>query len=252
MNVLLELIDVWISYNGDFIVNGVSLCVKAAQTVVLLGRNGSGKTTILRTIAGELMPRQGEVVFQGMNITGMEPRSLIKRGLSYLPQGKECFPDLTVEENLKIALLPHDLKKEEKRKRREMALAWFPLLKGVLKRPVHQISGGFQQMLATAMILSQEPKCLLLDEPSHGLAPAVLDSVKCVLKDIVNSGKSILLVEQKPKFALDLGDYAYYIENGRITLEGTPKKLMNNPEFIKNYIGKKEENHEKETKSARG
>ncbi|WP_324669105.1 ABC transporter ATP-binding protein [Geochorda subterranea] len=199
-----------------------------------LGLNGAGKTTLLRTISGliEGQPEKGEVRFDGRAITRWQPEDVAALGIAHVPEGRGIFAELTVEENLEVA---------ERGRRDADGCAWvlslFPVLAARRRQRAGTLSGGEQQMLAVARALLSRPKLLMLDEPSTGLAPAVTREIFRVLDEVRRNGTAVLLVEQNARMALQVADYGYVLENGRIVLEGTARELQDNPHVQELYLG---------------
>lgn len=231
---MLEVADIHTYYGESYILKGVSLEVKEGSVVALLGRNGMGKTTTIRSIIGFTPPRRGAVRFNGRDITGLQPYQIAQMGIGLIPQGRLIFPSLSVEENLTMAA-----------RTREKAEAWsldrvyplFPILKERAKYKGNLLSGGEQQMLTIARALMTNPDLLLMDEPSEGLAPLIVQEVGRIISELKQSGFSILLVEQNLPMALGVADYVYLISNGAIVYQSTPKELRDNEEAKAKYLG---------------
>jgi len=232
---ILEVQDIYTSYGLSQILFGVSLAVDAGECVALLGRNGVGKTTTLRSIMGLTPPRQGMVRYKGQNITGKPAYRVAKLGIGFVPEDRRIFPDLTVQENLDVArkspAAPH-------------ATAWtvqrvydlFPVLAKLDNRKGGYLSGGEQQMLTIGRTLMGNPDLLLLDEPSEGLAPLVVRDLGAQIQRLKADGMTILLCEQNAKFATALSDRAYILEKGQIRFTGTIKALQDNEEIRRQYL----------------
>jgi branched-chain amino acid transport system ATP-binding protein len=212
---MLELHDLHAYYDKSHILTGVSLEVRAGELVTLLGRNGAGKTTTLKSIVGVVPPRRGTVRFAGEEISGLEPFQVARRGVCLVPEGREIFGILTVEENLRIA--------QNRRSRWTLAdvFRMFPRLEERRRNPGGHLSGGEQQMLAIARALVNGPKLLLLDEPTEGLAPVIVQEIVATLRDVRRSGIPMLLVEQNIHVCEQLADRHYVLEQGRIVYVGT-------------------------------
>ena len=218
------------------ILKGLTIKVPAGKIVSLIGSNGAGKTTFLMTLSGILRATKGEIRFEGKPIQDLSPDVIVKLGISQVPEGRCVFQHLTVKENLDLgAFTRHDEK--EVAKDQEELFALFPILKNRLKTLAGNLSGGEQQMLAMARALMARPRLLLLDEPSLGLAPKMVDTVFSLIHRINQSGITVLLVEQNAWKALDLADYGYVIEGGKIGLEGKNTELLNNPLVKHSYLG---------------
>lgn len=232
---MLEVKDLHSGYGRVEILKGMSLKVPAGQIVTLIGANGAGKTTSLMTLSGILPLRRGQILFEGKPIEKMAPDERVKLGIVQVPEGRHVFSHMTVQENLDLgAYLRTD--NEIKKDRTEM-LELFPILRDRMKQLAGNMSGGEQQMLAMARALMSRPRLLLLDEPSLGLAPKMIDTVFQLIRRINQRGITILLVEQNAYKALDLASYAYVIESGKIKLEGAGKDLLNNPVVKQLYLG---------------
>ena len=233
---MLELKDLVVRYGGITAVNGVSLRVEEHETVALIGANGAGKTTTLHTISGLLKPASGQVLFQGEDITKSPAERIVARGSVQVPEGRQVFAKLTVEENLRLgAYLRKD--KAGIAESHEKVMALFPILKERRRQPAGTLSGGEQQMLAIGRALMSAPKVLLLDEPSMGLSPLMTQQVFDVLQALKKQGMTILLVEQNAYEALTISDRAYIMETGSITLEGRSSELIDDPRVKDAYLG---------------
>jgi branched-chain amino acid transport system ATP-binding protein len=215
----------------------VSLNVSSAEAVGLFGPNGAGKTTLVNCVIGFLKPISGKVLFQDKDITGMEPHEVVKLGIALVPQERELFPNMTVEENLRAGAnyVPHA--RERMLEAFDLVFTLFPILKERLKQKVGTMSGGQQRMVAVARALMSFPKLLVLDEPSVGLQPSIVSELFSKLREIKNQGVSILLIEQNVKQGLKVVERGYVIENGRIVLEDSSTNLMNNDHIKKAYLG---------------
>lgn len=234
---MLELRDLHVYYGSIRALRGLSLHVNEGELVALIGSNGAGKSTTLKTISGLLRPRQGAVLYEGEDITGAATDRIVALGLSHCPEGRRIFSGLTVRENLLLGAV-------QRKKGQGLAadMDWifslFPILHERLYQAGGTLSGGEQQMLAIARALMSRPKLLLLDEPSLGLAPILVELIFQVIRELKQQGKTILLVEQNIHQALDAADRAYVIETGRITLEGASEELKHNPQVEQSYLGK--------------
>ena len=229
------------SYYGPIMaIRGVSLEVPRGKIVTVLGANGAGKTTVLKTISGVLDPQKGSIEFEGKPIQRMDPDRIVRMGLGHVPEGREVFPFLTVAENLKMgAYLRHD---REVGKDIERIYGYFPILKQRLDQPAGQLSGGEQQMLAISRALMNRPKLLLLDEPSLGLSPLLVKEIFAIIRRVnAEEGVSILLIEQNAKMALEVAYYGYVLEVGRIVMADTCDRLMQSKDIQEFYLGAKEE-----------
>jgi len=233
---LLRLEDVRASYGDLQALFGVTFEVNAGEIVTLIGANGAGKTTTLRVISGLLASRQGKVHFDGQDISKLPPHEIVMRGVSHVPEGRQLFPFMSVEENLALgAYIP--------RQRPGIKLAieeqfeLFPRLKERRKQMAGTLSGGEQQMVAIARGLMAAPKLLLLDEPSLGLAPKIVEEVFVKVQQIGKSGVTVLIVEQNVVDGLSISDRGYVVENGEVTLQGSPKELLGNEQIRAAYLG---------------
>jgi len=233
---LLELEEVHAYYGAIHALSGISLKVEEGEIVTLIGANGAGKTTTLRTISGLLHCRKGRVLLNGKNITTMEAHLVHKEGVDLVPEGRGIFPKLTVLENLEMgAYLQRD--KAEIKKRIEYAFGLFPRLKERAEQKGGTLSGGEQQMLATARGLMSNPKILLMDEPSMGLAPVLVDQIFDIIKELNAQGTTILLVEQNALMALSIAHRGYVLQTGSIVLTDTAARLKQDEMVKKAYLG---------------
>jgi branched-chain amino acid transport system ATP-binding protein len=217
-------------------VKGVSVTVNEGEIVTLIGSNGAGKSTTLRTVSGLIKPRKGDVTFQGASITGMAGHKIVGAGICHSPEGRRIFPKMTVQENLELgAFLRKDNAGIQSDLKRVLEL--FPRLQERIAQKAGTMSGGEQQMLAVGRALMGSPKLLLLDEPSMGLAPVLVDLIFDTIQTIRDQGTTVLLVEQNALAALRIADYAYVLESGSLKLEGPAKQLAKDPEVVKAYLG---------------
>jgi branched-chain amino acid transport system ATP-binding protein len=233
---MLEVKNLIVSYGAIKALKGISFTVKPGTIVTLIGANGAGKTTTLRTISGLIKAQEGHIYFMGDEITNIPAHKIVQMGITHVPEGRRIFPDLTVRENLELGawtLKDPKLKKEKL----EQVFELFPRLKERQKQMGGTLSGGEQQMLAVGRALMTESQLILLDEPSMGLAPMLVEEIFKVLKQINEEGKTILLVEQNAEMALQLADYAYVLEVGEITMEGPAKEILENPKVKEAYLG---------------
>jgi branched-chain amino acid transport system ATP-binding protein len=224
------------SYGMVQILRDVSFEVKEKEIVTIIGPNGAGKTTLVKTIIGLLHPKNGEISFKGENIEKLPPYEIVKRKLILIPEGREIFPRLTVEENLKLGAYTTNSKdtvKEDKEKTYQI----FPVLKKKEKTLAQNLSGGEQQMLVICRSLMANPEFLILDEPSLGLAPLIVEKVLDTVRKINEEGVTILLVEQNIRDSLDIADRGYVLEQGRIILEGKSRELLSNNHIKEVYMG---------------
>jgi branched-chain amino acid transport system ATP-binding protein len=233
---ILRVTDLRVNYGSVQALRGVSLEVPAGQVAALVGSNGAGKTTTLRAISRMLEPVSGSVQFCGEEITKLEPHEIVARGLAHAPEGRGIFLNLTVRENLDLgAFLRRDATGIAEDC--ERAFGYFPILKERLRQVAGTLSGGEQQMLAVARALMSRPKLLLLDEPSLGLAPQIVERIFRVLREISQAGVALLLVEQNAHKALQLAARAYVLETGEVAMRGTGAELLASPEVRKAYLG---------------
>ncbi len=235
MEELLKLDAVNVFYGNIHAIKGISFYVKEGEIVTLIGANGAGKTTTLNTIAGLLIPRSGSVRFAGENITRVPAYQLSARGLSLVPEGRRVFLQMSVEENLEMGAFSADKKLIPERLERAFSL--FPRLKERRRQIAGTLSGGEQQMLAMGRAMMSSPRLLMLDEPSMGLAPILVEQIFSIIADLHKSGVTILLVEQNAQAALTVADRAYVLETGNIVTEGAGKTLLESPEIKKAYLG---------------
>ena len=233
---MLQLEDLHVSYGAIKALKGISMQVKPGEVVTLIGANGAGKTTTLRTITGLLSPRQGRVIFDGKDISGLPTHKIIEQGICMSPEGRGVFANLSVGENLELgAYLSTD--KAQVKSDLEKAFSLFPRLKERIKQQAGTLSGGEQQMLAIGRALMARPRLLLLDEPSLGLAPLVVKSIFQAIDEINKTGTTLLLVEQNAHAALNHSHRAYVLETGNIVLEGTSKELAVDARVREAYLG---------------
>ncbi len=225
-----------VAYGRTIAVKGIDLVVEPGQVVTLIGANGAGKTTVMRALSGLLRPRAGRVVFDGVDITGRRAYRIATAGLRQVPEGRQVFAELTVADNLDLGAYTLS-NRDELGRRRDQVLTRFPRLRERLKQLAGSMSGGEQQMLAFGRALMGAPRLLLMDEPSMGLAPLFVEEIFSAIADLRREGVTILLVEQNASAALDVADYAYVLETGRIVLEGAAAKLANDPAVAASYLG---------------
>ena len=233
---LLSVNNLWVSYGAIQALRGISLHVEKGEIVTLIGGNGAGKSTTLRTISGLLQPRQGDIQFAGQAIQGRPPHDIVVSGLVQVPEGRGIFANLTVDENLKLGAFTrtdHAAIQAD----RERALNLFPRVRERLRQMAGTLSGGEQQMLAIARALLARPKLLMLDEPSLGLAPQIVQTIFQVIREINQEGTTILLVEQNASLALKVAHRAYVIEVGEILMQGPAAELAASDDVRKAYLG---------------
>ena len=235
MSALLAVKDLEVAYGAIVALHGISLDVEKGEIVTLIGANGAGKTTTLRTISGLLKPRRGAVSYEGHDITGVKPHVITAKGVSHVPEGRGIFANLTVNDNLELGAY---LRKDKvSTKEYERIFTLFPVLKERIKQNAGTLSGGEQQMLAISRALMSKPQVLLLDEPSLGLAPQLVQAIFGVIREINAEGTTILLVEQNAHMALMTAHRGYVMETGRIVLQDTTKALLASDRIKKAYLG---------------
>jgi branched-chain amino acid transport system ATP-binding protein len=228
---VLRVQDLVVSYGAVAALRGVSLHVGKGEVVALLGANGAGKSTMLRTISGLLSPKSGEIRFLGQRINGVPPARIVRLGLAHSPEGRRLFGSLTVAENLRLGASTR-ADRSGIEADRERLYALFPVLKERARQQAATLSGGEQQMVALARALVARPKLLLLDEPSLGIAPIIMQQIFASLAELKSSGMTMLLVEQNMSMALDLADRAYVLRTGEVSLEGDARELKTNYEEV--------------------
>jgi len=233
---LLDLQNLDVHYGAIHALRGVSFRVGQGEIVTLIGANGAGKTTTLRAVSGMLRPSGGQIQYEGIPISGLKPHRLVARGLCHAPEGRGIFPNLTVTENLELgAFLRRDVLGIAQDMERGFTL--FPRLKERARQMAGTLSGGEQQMLAIARALMARPRLLLLDEPSLGLAPTVVETIFNIIQEINKQGVTILLVEQNAHLALGIANHGYVLETGTVVQSGTGADLLRSPEVRKAYLG---------------
>ncbi|MBM3569563.1 MAG: ABC transporter ATP-binding protein [Alphaproteobacteria bacterium] len=237
---LLDVLNIETFYGPIMAIRGVSLKVEKGQIVAVLGANGAGKTTILRTISGVMDPKKGTVAFEGQEIQRHDPNRIVGYGLAHVPEGREVFPLLSVRENLMMGAYLRD-DADGIARDLEAVYGYFPVLKARADQPSGQLSGGEQQMLAISRALMSSPRMLLMDEPSLGLSPLLTKEIFGIIRRINRErGVSILLVEQNAHMALEVADFGYVLEVGRIVMEDTTQRLKNKPDIQEFYLGMKD------------
>jgi len=232
---LLELSEVRAGYEEVEVLRGVSVRVHAGDMVSIIGANGAGKSTLLKTVFGMVRTTAGRIVFDGLDIANRPPVEILRRGLSYVPQGRCNFPAMTVEENLEMGAYLRD--DAAVRNDVEAMLARFPVLGEKRRAPAGTLSGGQQQILEMAIALLLHPKLLMIDEPSLGLDPKMVEAVFETIRSLNGEGATVLMVEQNAKRALEISDRAFVLELGRNRFEGTGQELLDNPEVRRHYLG---------------
>ena len=235
---MLEVKDLHVAYGAIKAIHGVNLTVRRGQIVCLIGANGAGKTTTLRAISGMVKPTQGRITLEGKEITGLPSHMMVRLGMAHAPEGRGIFANLSVDENLALgAFARPSSEKQAIAADREKALTLFPRIRERLKQNAGTLSGGEQQMLAIARALMARPRLLLLDEPSLGLAPQIVQTIFKIIRDINSTGTTILLVEQNAHMALNVAHHGYVIEVGSITMDRPAKELAASDEVRKAYLG---------------
>ena len=235
---MLKVQDLFVAYGGIEALKGISLEVPEGKIVTLIGANGAGKSTLLRTIVGLVKPKSGTISYNEQNITGLNSQKIVKTGITLVPEGRRVFPNLTVLENLQIgAYMRND--KEEIAKDIKWVYELFPRLEERSWQMAGTLSGGEQQMLAIARGLMSNPKIIMLDEPSLGLAPLIVNDIFDIIQEINREGVSVLLVEQNARKALSIADHACVLEQGRIVKQGTGSEIAADESIINAYLGAK-------------
>ena len=231
---MLKIDDIHVYYGPIHAVKGVSFEVGEGEIVALIGANGAGKSTILKTVSGLMHPRSGSITFMDQDITHSDAYKLVRHGLAHVPEGRRIFLQMTVQVNLEMGAYTQ---KEVSKDDLEKVFELFPRLKERRKQVAGTLSGGEQQMLAMSRALMSKPKLMMLDEPSMGLAPILVDQIFSIIKELHKAGTTILLVEQNASKALQIADRAYVMETGNITLQGTGAELAKSDEVRKAYLG---------------
>jgi branched-chain amino acid transport system ATP-binding protein len=235
--ILLKVSGIETFYGKIQALKGVSLEVEQGKIVTILGANGAGKTTTMKTIAGLLKPKQGSVEFFGEDVTGFRPDQLVRKGIALVPEGRAILSSMTVMENLEMGAYHRNDK--EIGKDIEGVMKHFPILKERKNQLGGTLSGGQQQMLAIARALLSRPKLLLLDEPSMGLAPLIVADIFKIIREIKDTGTTVLLVEQNAKQALKVADYGYVLETGKVIISGKAETLLEDPRIVEAYLGRR-------------
>jgi branched-chain amino acid transport system ATP-binding protein len=233
---MLALRDIYASYGEIAALKGVSIEVMQGEIVALLGSNGAGKSTVLRAISGLVKPRSGEIVFQGRALAGKKPFEIARSGIVHCPEGRRLFANLTVLENLQMGAYSRG-DSNEIASDLERVCGMFPVLAERRNQTAGTLSGGEQQMLALARALMARPRLLLLDEPSLGLAPILIEEIFATIAEIRREGVTILLVEQNAHVALEVADRGYVLETGKVTISGAAKALKSDPAIVEAYLG---------------
>jgi branched-chain amino acid transport system ATP-binding protein len=235
---MLRVNDLHAAYGDIGVLKGITLEIRTGEIVCLLGANGAGKSTLLKVISGVLHPSQGNVLFQDQEITRCSPHTIVRMGLSHVPEGRQIFSRLTVMQNLLLGAYPRKSKKAEAKEVFDFIFKLFPILKERLKQKAGTLSGGEQQMLAISRSLMSRPNLLLLDEPSLGLAPMIVEEIFRVIQDLRSRGISILLVEQNVMGALNIADRGYIMEIGKMAAHGKAAEMRGDDEVRRRYLGK--------------
>jgi branched-chain amino acid transport system ATP-binding protein len=236
MSAMLEVKNIQVAYGKIVAVKDVSVTVNEGEIVTLIGSNGAGKSTTLRTISGLIKPKSGEITFNGKRIDGMPGHDIVSLGICHSPEGRRIFPRMTVKENLELGAFLRN-NKSEVAADMERVLDLFPRLKERIKQTAGTMSGGEQQMLAVSRALMGDPKLLLLDEPSMGLAPVLVELIFDTIVKIRKQGITILLIEQNATAALEVADRAYVLESGKVKMSGSAKELSSDDKVTKAYLG---------------
>ncbi len=232
---MLKIENLYVNYGGIEAVKGISLEVPDGSIITLVGANGAGKSTTLRSIVGLVKARSGSITLDGEELLGMSTTDIVSRGITLVPEGRRVFPDMTVLENLKIGAY---LRKDSLKDDIERVYALFPRLKERSWQAAGTLSGGEQQMLAVGRALMSRPKLIMMDEPSLGLAPIIVQGIFQIIREINKQGTTVLLIEQNANMALKTANYGYVMETGRISLEGTGEELLANEQVKELYLGK--------------
>ena len=234
-DLLLSVQDLSVSYSAIRAVRSISFEIKAGEIVTLIGANGAGKSTVLNTLSGLIKPDAGSIVFSGENIVGMKPHKIVEAGLALCPEGRRVFSRMSVAENLEMGGYTHS--DEENAETRELVYEHFPRLRERRRQMAGTLSGGEQQMLAMGRALMSRPKLLMLDEPSMGLAPLLIEEIFSIIKTLGAVGTTILLVEQNANMALQVANRAYVLEIGKVVKIGTGEALLHDDDVRKAYLG---------------
>lgn len=233
---MLEIKDIEVFYGVIQAIKGISFEVNEGEVIALIGANGAGKTTILHTITGLLSPKKGSVIFEGKDITKVPAHKIVSLGMAHVPEGRRVFAELSVYQNLKIGAYTRK-DKAEIAQTLEMVYKRFPRLEERKNQLAGTLSGGEQQMLAMGRALMSHPKIIVMDEPSMGLSPILVNEIFDIIQEVSAGGTTVLLVEQNAKKALSIADRAYVLETGKIVLDGDAKELMNDDSIKKAYLG---------------
>ncbi|MBW2148763.1 MAG: ABC transporter ATP-binding protein [Deltaproteobacteria bacterium] len=232
----LQIRELYAGYGDITVLNNLEMDVEKGEVVALVGANGAGKSTLLRTISGLITPNKGQITFMGRRIDHMMPHQVVEMGFIQVPEGKQLFPEMTVEENLMVGSFNKRARKDRERSLKE-AYEFFPILEERRQQKARSLSGGEQQMLALGRALMGQPKLLAMDEPSLGLAPIIVERLFDTIQNIRKTGLTILIIEQNVQQALEMADRGYVIENGHIVLEGKGSELLQNEHLKTHYLG---------------
>lgn len=233
---MLKVENLKVNYGGIEALKGISFEVKSGNIVSLIGANGAGKSTTLKSIVGLVKAKEGSIKYEDKNLLSVDTKNIVKNGITLVPEGRRVFANLTVLENLKIGAFTRNDKEIDKDI--EWVFSLFPRLKERTWQLAGTLSGGEQQMLAVGRALMSRPKLLMMDEPSLGLAPIIVQEIFNIIKEIKNQGVTVLLIEQNANAALKIADYGYVLETGRIIIEGSGKELLENKQVREAYLGK--------------
>ena len=233
-DIILKITDLRVNYGGIEAVKGISFDVPEGKIVTLIGANGAGKSSTLRTISGLVKPRSGKIEFKGQDITGKDPTTIMQSGITMVPEGRRIFPDLTVQENLRVGAY---IRKDDISADLDWVYGLFPRLKERSWQAGGTLSGGEQQMLAVARALMSRPKIIMMDEPSLGLAPLIVRGIFDIIREINRQGVTVLLIEQNANMALKTADIGYVMETGSITMSGSGAELLENEAVKDAYLG---------------
>jgi branched-chain amino acid transport system ATP-binding protein len=236
MKMMLKIDNLVVAYGGIEALKGISLEVEEGKIVTLIGANGAGKSTTLRSIMGLVKPKHGTITYMGKNLLSMKTQEMVGQGITLVPEGRRIFSNLSVLENLRIGAFGRNDEKGIKEDI-EMVYGLFPILKDRSWQVAGTLSGGEQQMLAVGRALMSRPKLMMMDEPSLGLAPLIVKGIFNIIKEVNKQGVTILLIEQNANAALHIADLGYVMETGRITMKGTGAELLANPDIKKAYLG---------------
>jgi branched-chain amino acid transport system ATP-binding protein len=237
MMALIEVADLHVGYGEIEALRGISFSVDEGRVVTLLGSNGAGKSTTLRAISGLVAPQSGSILFEGKSIGGLGPEAIVRLGIAHVPEGRRIFPGLTVRENIMLGASNGKASSAAIRRAADAMFGLFPDIRPSADALGWTLSGGQQQMVAVARGLMAKPRLLLLDEPSLGLAPVIVQAVFRIIEDIRKRGTTVLLVEQNARMALKVADWGYVLETGRLALEGAPDTLWSDARIRDAYLG---------------